>query len=94
MTTLIKDKYIDSEIIDYKLPDIVTYIQNETKLTRRNIVDILIKSEKLNDFKNNPQKFIDKVIEIIKKNTTVKSVFRVHFQILQENYLFSFHKRV
>lgn len=87
--TLIKDKYIDSEIIDYKLPDIVTYIQNETNLTRRNIVDILIKSEKLNDFKNNPQRFIDKVIEVIKKTMNRFIVDGIKYQKLGNDYYYA-----
>jgi type III restriction enzyme len=87
--TLIKNKYIDSEIIDYKLPDIVTYIQNETNLTRKNIVDILIKSEKLNDFKNNPQKFIDKVIEIIKKTMSTFIVDGIKYQKLGNDYFYA-----
>ncbi len=65
----IKEQYGDCEIVDYELPDIVTYLQNETNLTRRDIVEILTRSNKLQSFKNNPpQKFIDKTIEIIKKN--------------------------
>jgi len=52
---------------DYVLPDIVSYLQNETNLTRRAIVDILIKSKRLEDFKNNPQKFIDETIQIIRR---------------------------
>ena len=63
----IKNEFSDCNIIDYKLPDIVTYLQNETNLTRKNIVDILIKSKKLESFKNNPQKFIDICVNIIKK---------------------------
>jgi len=63
----IKEQFGDIEIVDYTLPDIVTYMQNETNLTRKDIVEILIKSGKLESFKNNPQKFIDKAIAIIKK---------------------------
>lgn len=55
------------DIKDFKLPDIVSYLQDATNLTRKTIVDILIKSEKLNEFKNNPQKFIDESIQIIKR---------------------------
>ncbi len=87
--TLIKDKYINSEIIDYKIPDIITYLQNETNLTRRNIVDILIKSEKLNDFKNNPQKFIDKAIEIIKKTMSIFIVDGIKYQKLGDEYYYA-----
>ncbi len=61
----------DVKVIQYQLPDIVTYLQNETKLTRKNIVDILIQSEKIESFKNNPQKFIDGVIAIIRKTMSI-----------------------
>jgi type III restriction enzyme len=47
------------------LPDIVGYLQNETQLTRRSIVEILRKSSKLELFKINPQKFIEGCIDII-----------------------------
>ncbi len=50
------------------LPDIVSYLQNETNLTRKTIVDILLKCERLEDFKANPQKFMEGVVSIIKTN--------------------------
>lgn len=62
------DKYTeDIEEVRFNLPDIITYLQNETQLTRRTIVEILKQSGKLQDFKNNPQKFMDTVSEIIKR---------------------------
>lgn len=51
---------------DYALPDIVSYLQNETNLTRRTLVEILMQCGRLQDFKNNPQKFVDEVSAIIK----------------------------
>ncbi|CAA9891572.1 Type III restriction enzyme [Candidatus Methylobacter favarea] len=51
---------------DYALPDIVSYLQNETNLTRRTLVEILTQCGRLQDFKNNPQKFVDEVSAIIK----------------------------
>jgi len=39
---------------DYRLPDIVSYLQNETNLTRRTLVAILTQCGRLQDFKNNP----------------------------------------
>ena len=48
-------------------PDIVSFLQNETNLTRRSIVEILRRSERLGDFKRNPNKFIEQVSEIIKR---------------------------
>ncbi|MDX8376923.1 MAG: DEAD/DEAH box helicase family protein, partial [Mariprofundales bacterium] len=52
---------------DFNLPDVVSYLQNETNLTRKTIVDILIKSDQLQKFKNNPQKYMDEVSSIIKQ---------------------------
>ncbi|MFM2385820.1 MAG: hypothetical protein RL660_577, partial [Bacteroidota bacterium] len=47
------------------LPDIVSYLQNETQLTRKSIVKILTGTTKLRFFKINPQKFIEGCIDII-----------------------------
>jgi type III restriction enzyme len=48
------------------LPDIIAYIQRETELTRKTIVDILKASSRLEEFTINPQKFMDAVASIIK----------------------------
>ncbi len=49
------------------LPDILTYLQNKTQLTRKTIARILIESERLKDFVKNPQKFVERVLEIIQR---------------------------
>lgn len=49
----------------FDLPDFITYLQNETNLTRRTIVKIINNSGRLESFKNNPQKFIEQVSSII-----------------------------
>ncbi|MCT7909439.1 DEAD/DEAH box helicase family protein [Arcobacter lacus] len=85
----IKNEFSDCDIIDYKLPDIVTYLQNETNLTRKNIVDILIKSQKLESFKNNPQKFIDICVSIIKKTMNLFIVDGITYQKLGDEYYYS-----
>jgi len=54
------------ETRDYELPDIITYLQNETNLTRRTLVEILKTCGRLSEFKNDPQKFIEQVSTIIK----------------------------
>jgi type III restriction enzyme len=51
----------------FGLPDLITYLQNETNLTRRTIVRIINGSGRLESFKNNPQKFIEQVSNIIQK---------------------------
>ncbi|MFA7057372.1 MAG: DEAD/DEAH box helicase family protein [Candidatus Cloacimonadales bacterium] len=50
----------------HNLPDIISYLQNETNLTRKSIYKILVQSKRLEAFKINPQKFIDQAIGIIK----------------------------
>ena len=52
---------------NYKLPDIITYLQNETNLTRKSIVKILTKSKTLNSFKKNPQLYLEQASDIIKR---------------------------
>ena len=43
-----------------ELPDVLTELQDRTQLTRRSIARILIDSGRLEDFKRNPQEFIDR----------------------------------
>ena len=50
----------------YKLPDIITYLQNETNLTRKSIVNILTRSKTLDSFKKNPQSYLEQAANIIK----------------------------
>ena len=47
------------------LPDIITFLQNRTFLTRRTIVRILCDSGTLSMFKKNPQKYMDEVANVI-----------------------------
>ena len=60
-------KVLDQIDIKHSLPDILRYLQDETRLTRRTIVRILIGARRLEDFKNNHQKFMEAVSEIIKQ---------------------------
>lgn len=55
--------YADEERPD--LPDIVTFLQNETYLTRKTIVRILIESKTLDQFKKNPQEYMNASLKII-----------------------------
>jgi len=48
------------------IPDIIGYLQNETNLTRKTIVEILLQSKTIDQFKENPQRYIEQVAQIIK----------------------------
>lgn len=65
---------------NFVLPDIITFLQNETNLTRKTLVEILKKSERLEDFKKNPQKFMDEVAKIIKRKMRLMIVDGVKYQ--------------
>ena len=53
---------------NYQLPDVVTYLESTTNLTRKTVIDILLGlGDKLEAFKNNPQRFIQLASEVIRK---------------------------
>jgi len=55
------------EAQEHPLPDIVTELQNDTALTRRTIVRILMQSGRLEEFKASPQAFVEQVSAIIRR---------------------------
>lgn len=61
-----KDRHsVVASDIDQGLPDIISYLQNKTNLTRKTIVEILKSSNTLNLFKKNPQVYMDEIAKII-----------------------------
>ena len=67
------------------LPDIVTYLQNETGLTRQSIVSILIGSKRLEAFKKNPQAFIESVIDIIRNEMRLLLVDGIKYKRIDKD---------
>lgn len=65
---LLNIRYIEQTHVKNQLPDILRYIQDETKLTRKTIIKILTECGRLDDFKNNSQKFMEVVSDTIKKS--------------------------
>lgn len=62
---------------DIELPDVLTELQDRTQLTRRSIARILTSSERLDDFKRNPQQFIELVgvaINLCKRKALVDGI--------------------
>ena len=51
-----------------ELPDLITAISDATLLTPSTVNKILVRSERLVDFLNNPEAFMEKVTEIINNN--------------------------
>jgi len=67
---------------DIEIPDILTDLQDKTQLTRRSIYRILVDSERLDDFKRNPQQFIELAAEIINRAKRLALVDGIKYQRL------------
>lgn len=65
---------------DIELPDILTDLQDKTALTRRSIYRILVESGRLDDFKRNPQQFIELTAEIINRAKRMALVDGIKYQ--------------
>ena len=63
-----------------ELPDLLTDLQDKTQLTRKSIVRILTASERLDDFKKNPQEFIDLAAEAINRAKRLAIVDGIKYQ--------------
>ena len=77
------------DVKDFKLPDILSFLQNETNLTRKTLVAILTTCGKLQDFKNNPQKFIDEVSAIIKNQMRHVIVDGIKYQKIGDDHFYA-----
>ncbi len=90
-TTAIENDRISINVdeMGYLLPDIITYLQNQTKLTRKSIAEILLRSKRIGDFKNNPQKFMDEVSDIIKRKMRHLIVDGIKYQKLGEDDIYA-----
>jgi type III restriction enzyme len=65
---------------DIELPDILTDLEAKTSLTRRSICRILVASKRLEDFKRNPQQFIELAAEIINRTKGMALVDGIKYQ--------------
>lgn len=65
---------------DIELPDILSDLEAKTQLTRRSIYRILVDSKRLDDFKRNPQQFIELAVEIINRTKRMALVDGIKYQ--------------
>ena len=71
---------------DIELPDLLTDLQDKTQLTRRSIHRILVESGRLDDFKRNPQQFIELAAEIINRSKRLALVDGIKYQRLGDEH--------
>lgn len=64
---LVSDSGNDDYRASFEIPDMLSYIQNKTELTRTTILDILKKSGRIHELLINPQLFMDNSVTAIKR---------------------------
>ena len=74
---------------EHELPDIVSYLEEQTRLTRKSIVEILLQSKRLEDFKNNPQKFSENVAQIITRVMRMFIVDGIKYEKIGDSYFYA-----
>ncbi len=74
---------------DIELPDLLTDLQDRTQLTRRSVQRILVGSGRLDDFKRNPQQFVDLVAEAINRCKRLAIVDGIKYQRLGDDFYYA-----
>ncbi len=74
---------------DIVSPDVLTELQDRIQLTRRSIAKILIDSGRLDDFKRNPQDFIELVAESINRAKRLALVDGIKYQRLGDKFYYA-----
>jgi type III restriction enzyme len=74
---------------DIELPDLLTDLQDKTQLTRRSLVRILTDSGRLDDFKRNPQQFIELAAESINRTKRLALVDGIKYQRIGDEHYYA-----
>jgi type III restriction enzyme len=74
---------------DIELPDLLTDLQDRTQLTRRTIHRVLVESDRLEDFKRNPQQFIEMAAEAINRCKRLVVVDGIRYQRLGDEHYYA-----
>lgn len=83
-----EEVYSDYQYLNKKIaiPDILKALQNKTGLTRQTLVEILRQSGRIDEIKNNPQRFIEIVAELINNELYDLMKNGIYYQKLDEIY--------
>jgi type III restriction enzyme len=77
------------EETDIELPDLLTDLQDKTQLTRRSLARILMGSGRLDDFKRNPQQFIELASEAINRTKRLAIVDGIRYQRIGDDVVYA-----
>lgn len=67
-------------------PDPMRFLQDETNITRNTAYKIIIGSNKLSSYMNNPQKYLEEVCKIIQKNKKSQLVEGIQYEPINDYY--------
>ena len=76
--------YITGIDINFKVPDVLFYIQERTGLTRSTILEIIKRSDKIKDIRTNPQFFLDKAVSVIKDSLNELMIDGIKYEKIGE----------
>lgn len=74
---------------DIELPDLLTDLQDRTQLTRRSIITILTETGRLDEFKRNPQQFIELTAEVINRCKRLALVDGIRYQKVGDDHFYA-----
>jgi type III restriction enzyme len=74
---------------DIELPDLLTDLQDRTQLTRRSIITILTESGRLDEFKRNPQQFIELTAALINRCKRLALVDGIKYQKVGDDHYYA-----
>ncbi len=81
--TLSKETIVENT--QYQIPDFVTYIQSKTELTRNTIIQIILKSNRVGEIFNNPQLFMDSVINIVNRELCQLTTHGIQYEYVSKD---------
>lgn len=74
---------------DIELPDLLTQLQDRTQLTRRTLHRVVTGSGRLDDFKRNPQAFIELAAEAVNRRKRLAVVDGIKYQRLGDDHYYA-----
>ena len=74
---------------DIELPDLLTQLQDQTQLTRRTIYRVVSGSGRLDDFRRNPQAFIELAAQAINRQKRLALVDGIKYQRLGDEHYYA-----
>ncbi|HTL82421.1 MAG TPA: DEAD/DEAH box helicase family protein [Bacteroidia bacterium] len=77
---LISDSFDENYLASFEIPDMLSYIQGKTELTRKTILDIIKKSGRLEELLLNPQMFMDNAVARIKEELNMLMIKGIKYE--------------